>query len=134
MAARSITETQILQIEHCSSCHVMFGFPVELMNRARQDPNVPFYCPNGHNLHYPGDSPEKRARLAQERADRLERAVASRDEDLRIERVGHAATKGQLTKARKQVARAENGVCPYCTRHFADLERHMGSKHADQPH
>lgn len=39
------------------------------------------------------------------------------------------ALRGVVTKKRKQLARVQNGVCPCCNRHFANLERHMTTKH-----
>ncbi|MCH8264244.1 MAG: hypothetical protein IIC10_02505 [Proteobacteria bacterium] len=39
------------------------------------------------------------------------------------------AYKGHFTRVKKQVERAEKCVCPHCNRSFADLRRHMESKH-----
>lgn len=41
---------------------------------------------------------------------------------------GHAAARGQVTRLKR---RAANGVCPCCTRTFADLKRHMANQHPD---
>jgi DNA repair exonuclease SbcCD ATPase subunit len=114
-----------LVTEECYSCGVLFAMPQTLREKLLADHSRNFYCPNGHDQHYIGKTD---AQLAQERAERLERQLANRDEDLRAERAAHRATKGNVTKLRKRVA---NGVCPCCNRSFANLHRHMENQHPD---
>lgn len=120
-----------LAIEFCYRCHVPFGIPQQWQDSLRES-HATFYCPAGHGQHYNGKSDLEKA---QERAARLERQVANREEDLRSERASHELTerrrraaKGQLTKTKKRIA---NGVCPCCNRTFADLGRHMAGQHPD---
>jgi hypothetical protein len=128
----TITTNQTLVVEQCYKCAVLFAFPYELQQSLLKDHAREFYCPNGHSQHYIGKTEAEKER---ERADRLARQVEAREADIRFEqrrlenaRRAHAATKGQLTKIKKRVA---NGVCPCCTRHFVNVERHIKSQHPD---
>jgi hypothetical protein len=116
------TETATLVSEECYSCGVLFGIPNSMQRRLR-DTHAPFYCPNGHAQSYTGQSEAEKARR---RAAELERRLASRDDDLRAERMAHSATKGQLTRTRK---RADAGVCQHCHRSFVKLARHVAHMH-----
>lgn len=111
-------------LEECCNCGVPFALS-RYLKAERLNDHRNFYCPNGHPQHYTGKTDAEREREARERAERM---LASREEDLRIERISHAATKGQLTKTRKRVA---NGVCPCCHRTFQQLARHMKAKHPE---
>lgn len=62
---------------------------------------------------------EKKA--AQERQWRLEGAEETRTLERRL-----AAQRGVTTRLKNRVA---NGVCPCCNRTFANLQRHMSTKH-----
>ncbi|OBC14090.1 hypothetical protein A5784_30795 [Mycobacterium sp. 852013-50091_SCH5140682] len=97
----SLTYDQTLSLIHCATCGVPFGITDDMANRRRQD-HRDFYCPAGHINVFNGKT---EAEKQQERADRLERLLANRDESLRAERASHAVTKGQLTKARNRVAK-----------------------------
>lgn len=115
----------------CDSCGVSFAINSGYEHRRREDHKA-FYCPNGHSMSYSGKTDAEKER---ERAARLERRLANKDEDLRAERAAHAttrnrltATKGVLTKTKKRIA---HGVCPCCKRTFANVERHMSNQHPD---
>jgi hypothetical protein len=117
-------ETATMVTIDCVSCGMMFAVP-EVWERKRRRSHDWFYCPNGHNLHFPQESDvEKQQRLREQ----AERVLARREQDLEHERRSHAATKGQLTKTRKRVA---GGVCPCCNRSFVNLARHMQGQHPD---
>lgn len=79
---------------------------------------VDIFCPLGH-AHIPAAEPEVR---------RLERQLANTEEELRIERASHTATKGQLTKSKRRAAR---GVCPECRRSFVNVARHVAHMHPE---
>lgn len=83
-------------------------------NNGRQVQEV--YCPLGHG-HVPAGEPKVK---------RLERELANTEEELRIERAAHSATKGQLTKTKRRAAR---GVCPECKRSFVNVARHVAHMH-----
>ena len=82
-----------------------------------------FYCPNGHRIHFTGESDETRLRreLNNEREEnnhlryRIDHANRSR-----------AALRGQVTKIKRRVGK---GICPCCRRNFANLKRHMEGQH-----
>ncbi len=120
----TLTETVELVTENCCACGVLFAMDAEFRRQRQRDHRL-LYCPAGHQQHYTGQPTEQQLR---QRAERLEQQLASRDEDLRAERVSHAATKGQLTRVRKRVG---NGVCPCCNRTFQQLSRHMSTQHPE---
>lgn len=120
----TLTYTGQLVVQDCCTCGMTFAVPKDF-DRRRVEDKKNFYCPAGHPQSYTGKTEEQKQR---ERADRLERQLANRDEDLRATRASLIATKGVLTKTKKRVA---NGVCPCCKRTFADLARHMSGQHPD---
>jgi hypothetical protein len=126
MSLRGVTLTEEVQLvtETCCACGALFAMSTEFQQQRRRDRSS-FYCPAGHGQHYTGKPTEQQLR---EQAEWLEQQLASREEDLRAERVSHAATKGQLTKTRKRVG---NGVCPCCHRSFQQLARHMSGQHPE---
>ena len=115
-----------LFVEPCIDCGIVFAVP-EGYNNARREDHRTFYCPNGHNLHYPQESnaekfqrlyheAEKRAGRNYDRAEATERSLV--------------ATKGHVTRLRKKVLAGE---CPFCGQHLRDLERHISRQHPDAP-
>lgn len=125
MRGQVINASVQLIVEDCFRCGVLFAIPSDLRKQLLDDRSRSFWCPNGHPQHYIGKTDEQKQR---ERAERLERQLANRDEDLRSTRASLIATKGVLTRTRKRVA---NGVCPCCNRSFANLQRHMDGQHPD---
>ena len=116
--------------QDCITCFMQFRVPQGFTAARRRDGRS-FYCPNGHSMSYPlGES--EADKLRRER-DRLVQRMAEKDDTIhaleasraRAERKASAA-RGHVTKIKK---RAANGVCPCCNRTFADLARHMGTKH-----
>lgn len=114
-----------LVTEECYLCGVLFAFPATLREKLLGDRSRDFYCPSGHAQHYTGKTDAEKQR---ERAERLERQLACRDEDLRSAHASNRAIRGQVTKLKKRVA---NGVCPCCQRSFVNLQRHMSGQHPD---
>jgi len=107
-------------------CGIELAIPESLHDEAhRKQKSV--YCPLGHTFVYLNTT-EKRLREAEDRLERERRRVQATRDLLAHEERSHAATRGHLTRAKRK---AHAGVCPVpgCRRHFADLERHMGSKH-----
>lgn len=116
----------------CGECDLVFAVPKAWYDAVavRRENGGNFWCPNGHSRRFTGKSEAEklrdelarekhRAEQAQADAEQQRRRVAFRDRQL-------AARKGQVTKMRKRI---ERGVCPCCNRYFADLHRHMESKH-----
>ena len=111
----------VINANDCPSCGIIYGLTNDYEN-ARQEDGKRWYCPNGHRQHFIGKTDKEK--LAQARAtithlgDQKDAAQRSADD-----------YKGHFTRVKKKVERAENGVCPHCNRSFADLRRHMESKH-----
>ncbi|UVF60337.1 hypothetical protein SEA_MURP_63 [Gordonia phage Murp] len=122
--AATLTGVTTFAIVTCSECAMEFAVTERFKQLRREDHGI-FWCPSGHRQWYPGETEEQRQR---KRADRAERRAANAEENVRIERASHAATKGQLTKTKNRIA---NGVCPCCHRSFVNVARHMQSQHPD---
>jgi hypothetical protein len=114
-------------------CGVTHAVPDSLRDEQLRQHNagqrpLGIYCPLGH-AHVPageGEAAKLKRQLAFER-DQLAAARAERDQ---IE-ASRRAIKGQVTKLRKRIVA---GACPFgCRRHFANLERHVATKHPGQP-
>lgn len=109
--------------ETCISCGVEFAWPETLRDRAlRERENRPFYCPNGHQQHFTGQTKTER----ELEAVRQRLAEAQRDAAFKAEQI-----KTLERKAKRQTKRIHAGVCPHCNRTFEQLARHMQSKHKD---
>ena len=117
-----ITAQVDLNATDCIDCGVVFAMPDDLEQRRRQDGKT-FYCPNGHTMVY------GRGELERLRA---EKEALQRELDLTYA-VQRRLTDDLLDKAKevKQLRqRVRAGLCSDCRRHFANLERHMKTKHA----
>lgn len=107
-------------------CGMYYALTAEQENQYRRT-HARFYCPNGHSLSWEEETPEEKAKRER---DAAEAQVTHLRDQLAAERKAHAATKGQVTKARK---RAEAALCPVpgCKRSFVQLDRHLASKHPE---
>jgi len=114
-----------LEIEECGVCGVLFGAPHHLLERARRNHSIEFFCPNGQQLHYLGKT---EAEKLQERLEAERRYSARIVSQLDQTQASLSATKGVVTKLKK---RAVAGVCPCCNRHFPQLADHMAVKHPE---
>ncbi len=129
------TETVSIQLvrKTCIYCFAAYGMNAE-HDRQRRADHEPFWCPAcGKPIVYSnGNSDEDRLRreLAAETA-RLDQVKADRDyqkrERTKVEK-SLSATRGVVTRIKNRVAA---GVCPCCTRHFTNLERHMAGQHPE---
>jgi len=117
-----MTYSETLIVTHCW-CGISFAIPENLHRWMKDGRDHHCHCPMGHEMIFREDN---RTKLERERAEHR----ATRDL-LKAEERSHSATKGQLTKAKKQVHRAEHGVCPHCRRSFQNLQRHVKSKHPE---
>ena len=110
----------------CYECGVIFGLPEDLHNNLLANHKT-FYCPSGHGQHFIGETEaQKFKRLYNDERDR---SAALRGERDGLEN-SLRATRGHVTRLRRRVVA---GACPFgCRRHFADLERHVHSKHPGQ--
>jgi hypothetical protein len=102
--------TVALEDHVCASCGTGYAIAVRL-GETRREHGGTFYCPNGHPQTYT--------------VTELQRLRDS----LAREQSAHAQTRAAREAAERKVARFEKGVCSMCHRHFANVERHMKSKH-----
>lgn len=115
----------------CGQCDQRFCVPDETYRHLKASSQT-WYCPFGHQRHFPqGESQEtilrrERDRLKQEAA-RLQESINSQREQREAAERRASAARGQVTRLKN---RAANGVCPCCNRTFANLQRHMATKHA----
>ena len=121
----TITIKTELVTETCISCGIQFAVPPEYVRHLRETHRT-FYCPNGHNMYYPAQTEEERLRKQLLRADR--EIGDLREAKYQAEKQLNGAL-GQITKLKK---RANAGLCPYCRRHFANVERHIHNQHKDK--
>ena len=116
----------------CCNCHMAFGMTEEFY-RERLRLRDSFYCPAGHAQHFTGKTEEEKLReqlASKERAlawEISQRRSAEAESTFRYRQL--TATKGVVTKTKKKLARVNNGVCPECQRTFANVARHMITKH-----
>lgn len=107
----------------CGHCFVDFAMP-RAMQRHCESVGAPLYCPAGHKMTYHQTELD---RVRMER-DRYKQQVAERDDAV-------AAAERETERVRKEAARVarrvHNGVCPCCNRSFANVARHMKTKHPD---
>lgn len=121
----TITVKTELVTETCIACGIQFAVSPDYVRGLRETHRT-FYCPNGHNMYYPAETGEERLRKALNEANSkmadLERAKFEVEKQLN----------GALDKITKMKKRANAGLCPYCRRHFTNVERHIQSKHQDK--
>ena len=118
-----ITKTTHFVHTSCGACGIQFAVP-DWWLQAKRNNGALFSCPNGCSISFK-ETETARLQRTLERERNWHRSTAA---DLKHERASKRALKGQVTKLKKRVA---HGVCPCCTRHFTNLERHMATKHPD---
>ena len=124
-----------LDTKKCPVCGIRYAVDSDVMaykrSKKSDHEDAGWYCPNGHHLVFTestADRLQKQLDKERQRRERLQQNEAYLEERLESERRRSAAFKGQATKLRK---RAKHGVCPCCNRSFANLARHMKTKHPD---
>ena len=112
----------------CCNCFTHFAMDNDLYRR-RNEQGGTFYCPNGHGQHFTENQVEKLKKQNASLSKRVDWAEDSarraRDEAEQVKRE-RTAIKGHLTRTRKRIA---NGICPCCSRSFANVARHIENKH-----
>jgi len=121
--------------QECVACGVRFGVSQAYEAARRRDAKT-FYCPNGHTLSYAqseADRLREQLALAEKKVQSAKQNEAYYEDRVRAEKAWREAAqkqasafKGVATRMKNRVSR---GVCPCCNRTFADLTRHMASKH-----
>lgn len=126
----------------CYLCKVAFGLNDEFYRVAKERADdLSWFCPNGHSQVFRRGPTE--SELLRKERDTLKQQLAYKDDRIRAEQTQREYAQNQA-RAYKGVAtrvknRVSNGVCPCCNRTFANLQRHMATKHAgfaetDLPH
>lgn len=126
MSARliEISTKVTLVTEECCICGIVFAMPQQVNERLRTKGGT-FYCPNGHSQVYTEPDIEvlkRELRASKERANTLEHHLNGALDDL-------AKKKKELRQVKQKV---NAGLCPYCRRHFVNLERHVHTKHPEE--
>ena len=111
-------------VEFCCNCGIEFHITDDLYRRRVAD-RQSFWCPNGHPQSYRGESEAEKQRR---RAERAEQSVAMWREEAEQHQRSNTALKGAITKMKR---RSAHGTCPCCHRTFANMARHMRSKHPE---
>lgn len=120
-----------LFVSDCPECGAVFGIPVEMEKRRREDHRA-FYCPNGHSLGFSGPTQaEKEAQVNKERAERLNTLLQAQRDQTEAARREAAEAKASEVRLRWRVG---NGVCPCCQRTFPALAAHVATKHPEFVH
>ena len=119
-----------LEVRTCPVCFINYALPIELVQRKKRE-GGDWYCPNGHNLVFTESETDKlRKQLESAKSDakywQNRKNEVQQQKDF-VER-SLAAQKGQVTKLKKRIS---NGVCPCCSRHFTNVERHIKTKHPE---
>lgn len=114
--------TTLYQREECCTCYINFHVPTGFHADRVKDKRW-FYCPNGHQMHYKGETEADGVRRER---DRLKQQLAEKDDQISAVYVEKQKVEQELRAVKK---RAQNGVCPCCNRSFSALARHMKTKH-----
>lgn len=118
-----------LETLQCASCQMTWAIPADFMKIRRRD-HAMFYCPAGHSNVYPQQSDIEKARADLAQARQNEAMHEEEKASLRNQLQMAVNTANELRKASRRTAkRISNGTCPDCNRTFANVARHMVSKH-----
>ena len=125
----SYTESVNMETYACYRCSMLFSMTADFVSRRREDHGA-FYCPQGHSQIFAGDNEKEKLRRQvdafRQDAARLEE-VAERA--LREARMAESATRLAKREKAQMERRIHSGVCPDCNRTFANVARHMTTKH-----
>lgn len=121
----TVTEVVQLSTITCGSCGVTFAIPSSLYRELLDHHDRSFWCPNGHQRHFVGQTETDRLQAELDRVKARARHVEDqRDAADRSNR----ALRGVITRQKR---RAAAGVCPCCHRSFQALADHMATQHPD---
>lgn len=123
----TITREIDLQVEDCISCGVTHALPRVMYNEYSRTGGY-WCCPNGHRQGWDAKNAKTEADKLREQVARLQSSLEYEKNRVESAKRQASAIKGQMTKLENRV---KNGVCPCCKRSFANLHRHIASKHPD---
>lgn len=104
----------------CYKCGVPFAVPA-YMRKNLLDSRDTFYCPSGHPQSY----------IAKTEAEKYKELYEQKQRELSNKDCEIIQLEGELHKTQRKLKRVHNGTCPCCKRSFADLQRHMKTKHPE---
>lgn len=116
----SVYTTVSLEVQTCVTCGVHFGVPIELDRKLREN-HKGFYCVNGHVQYYTGES----------EAEKLRRELKRKEQEVADQVRAKLLAQSELDAAQRKLKRVAKGVCPCCNRTFANLHKHMTTKHPE---
>lgn len=111
-------------------CGIHLAVPEDLYNLAKRNKGQGIHCPLGHEFIYNNTIEEELAAERKRSKQISDRLNATRDL-LQQEERSHAATRGHVTRKKRELSRVKAGVCPCCNRTFQNLARHMEGKHPE---
>jgi hypothetical protein len=127
MSTTTLTRTVTLKIVECGTCGISFALPETLWNKCYNEGGF-FSCPLGHSRGWDVGNKKAYARELEDKVAQLESKVDLEKNKTMAAQREAAAARGQVTKIKKRIAK---GVCPCCQRSFANLHRHISTKHPD---
>ena len=130
-ATLTVTETILFTVIDCGECGTKFAMTNEFIAERRHD-HRGWYCPNGHQRHYPAKNKEEVLKAQLEAKEAQLRQIAN-ERDLEQSRAAKAerALKTAKVAAKTVATRIAAGVCPCCNRTFKQLAAHMKNKHPE---
>jgi hypothetical protein len=114
-------------VTQCGTCGVWFTVP-EIVYECHRREGGYHTCPNGHSRGWRTGEEEKARDAIRLERDRLKQDAARLEDELVAERRRAEAAEKKILQVRR---RAAAGVCPCCNRTFANVQRHMLTKHAN---
>ncbi len=123
-----------LELLQCGECSIQFAVPDYWLADKRRTKDQ-FTCPNGHvRVFRKTEEDALREQLAAKDEEMKWRAKWQDEELQRTKKDRDSfkfkamAERGHKVRLQKRIA---NGVCPCCTRSFANLSQHMAHMHPD---
>lgn len=118
---------EIYCVDQCGTCGVFFIIPQVVYENHRRNGGFS-HCSNGHQWGFRSGTEQAAQEALRRERDRLKQDAARLKDEI-------AAEKSRADKAEKKYLqarrRAAAGVCPCCNRTFANVQKHMLSKHSN---
>ena len=92
----------------CYRCKCEFTIPNALYTAARASDKIGFWCPYGHEQHFPSAEAISEYEKIRRERDRLAQRLAQKDDDIRLEKEARLAAERSAAAARGLVNNAEN--------------------------
>lgn len=112
-------------VTQCGTCGVWHTVPQIVIENHRRLGGY-HHCPNGHRWGWKTGTEQAEQDAVRLERDRLKQDAARLNDEIAAARREKEAAEKKYLQARR---RAVAGVCPCCNRTFADVQRHMKTKH-----